>query len=357
MPTGIWYTTRESVKAALDEMETARTNDVIDEAIEGGARNVDGFCLQPVDGMAPLLATKMFDFPERWSRSSGFRVRFNGPRLISAGAVTSEGGATTIPVGQYILEPPNTPPYTSIATKLSSASSFDSGDTYQNAVAITGLWGWDNVVRSVGSLSSTLAASDSATASLAWTTARFGVGTVLQVDDERMVITDRNFVDSAQNLGADLDADMTDTQVNVGSGSAFAVEEIISIGGERMRIVDITGNTATVARAWDGSQLAAHTNGADIYALTGVELDRAVLGTTLAAHSSAAVVYAWRPHGLLAELNRAYAINTLLQGRSGYARVAGTGENAREFTGRGIAAIEADLRAALDLPQVRHRSV
>ena len=355
MPAGIWYTTREAVKTALDEMETARSNDAIDEAIESGARDVDGFCLQPVDGMAPLLATKRFDFPSRAQRSSN-RVRFNGPQLISATLVTSAGGTVTISPSDYILEPPNEPPYTSIATDLSVSATFDSGATYQNAIAITGLWGWDNVTRSVGSLSSTLAASTSATASLAWTTARFGVGTVLVIDSERMVITSRSFVDSTQNLGADLAADMTATAVSVSDGTGFAVEEIINVGTERMRVVDIIGNTLTVLRAWDGSQLAAHTTGADVYALTGVELERAVLGTTLAAHSSAAPVSAWRPHGLLAELNRAYAINTLLQGRAGYARVAGTGEFAREFTGRGIAAIEEDVRTVF-VPQVRHRGI
>lgn len=356
MPTGIWYTTREAVKTALDELETARSNDAIDEAVEAGARDVDGFCLQPVDGMAPLLATKTFDYPARNRRGSANVIRFDGAQLISATLITSAGGTVTLTSGDYILEPRNQPPYTSLAINLGSSATFDSGDTYQRAIGITGLWGWSNDVRSVGSLSSSLAASTSATASLAWTTARFGAGTVLQIDSERMVITDRNFVDSAQNLGGNLAADMTDTQVSVGLGSAFAVEEIISIDGERMRIVDITGNTATVFRAWDGSQLAAHTAGADIYALTGVTLDRAVLGTTLAAHSSSVAVYAWRPHALLAELNRAYAINTLLQGRAGYARVAGTGENAREFTGRGIAQIEDDVRAVF-VPQVRHRAI
>jgi hypothetical protein len=124
-----------------------------------------------------------------------------------------------------------------------------------------------------------------------------------------------------------------------------------------MYVVDVIGNNLIVRRAWDGSTLAAHTAPtADVYALTGVELDRAQLGTTLAAHASDAVVSRWVAPSLLASLNRAYALNTLLQERSGYARVAGVGENAREFTGRGIKALEDDVRAVYGL-KARTRAI
>lgn len=360
MPAGIWYCTRESVKGALDEIETARTNDQVDAALEGGARNVDQLLMAVVDGLAPRIATKYFDYPSRLASSPSWRLWLNGARLISVSSVTTRNGAATLALSQINLEPQQYgPPYTRIETNLGGSADFDSGATWQRAVAVTGLWGVSDDSEQVGTLGSTLGATAGSTATLAWNTARFGVGDVLRIDDERMTVTERNFVDSTQNLGVGgLDADNADVSVPISDGTGFAVEEIISIDGERMRVVDITGNTLSVRRAWDGSQLAAHLAGADVYALTGVTLGRAVLGTTIAAHTSTTAVYRWRSPGLLAALNRAYAINALLQERSGYARVAGTGENAREFTGRGIAALEADVVQAYG-PNFgsRHRSV
>jgi membrane protein implicated in regulation of membrane protease activity len=344
------------VKAALDEQETARSNAQIDDAIESGARDVEGLCNRPEYAFLPVLATRYFDYPSRSTRSPSWRLWLSPFTLIEATTVTTAGGTVTLTAGQYNPEPVNNPPYTSIEINRGSTGSFDSGSTEQRSTAVAGLWGWSDNTRDVGSLTATLGASAAATASLAWTTARFGVGDILLIDDERMVIRERSFVDSTQNLAADLDADSSDVNVSVADGTAFAVEEIISIDGERMRVVDITGNTLTVKRAWDGSQLAAHTSTADIYALTGVELDRAQLGTALAAHSSGATVSRWIAPPLLASLNRAYALNTLLQERAGYARVAGSGENAREFTGRGIAALEKDVKAIFGI-KARLRSI
>jgi hypothetical protein len=353
----IAYCTRESVKAALDEQETARSNAQIDDAIENGARDVEGLCNRPEYAFLPVLATRYFDYPSRSSRSPSWRSWLSPFTLISATTVTTGGGSTTLTAGQYYLEPINDPPYRSIEINRGDSGSFDSGDSEQRATAITGLWGWSDRTTSIGSLTSSLAASTTATASMAWTTARFGVGDVLLIDSERMIITERSFVDTTQNLQTSVDADSSDVTIAVTDGTAFAVEEIILIDSERMRIVDIVGNNLTVKRAWDGSQLAAHTaTTADVYALTGVELDRAQLGTTLAAHGSAAVVSRWVPPALLATLNRAYALNTLLQERSGYARVAGVGESAREFTGRGIKAIEDDVRAVFGL-KARTRAI
>lgn len=354
---GIQYCTRESVKTALDEAETARSNAQIDDAILSGARDVEGLCNREENAFAPTLATHYFDYPSRTSRAPSWRLRFDGLTLISASAVTTDNGVTSLTAGQYYLEPVNQPPYTSLEINLGGSGSFSSGLTTQRATGVTGIWGWTNVNTAIGTLTATLAASPTATAALSWTTARFGVGDILLIGTERMVITERTFVDSTQNLQTSVTASDADVTIAVTDGTAFAVDEIILIGAERMRVIDIAGNNLIVKRAQDGSQLDDHTATTDdIYALTGVELDRAQLGTTLAAHAAADVVYRWKPPPLLASLNRAYALNTLLQERSGYARVAGTGENAREFTGRGIAALEADVRRVFGL-KARHRAI
>ncbi len=342
----VWYCTRESVKTALDEAETARSNAQVDDAIEQGARSVEGLCHRP-DGLAPLSATRYFDYPSRTSRAPSWRLWLGPHKATSVSQLTVGGGVTTVAASDYFLEPVNDgPPYDRIEIDLGGPASLNSGTTHQRAVAVTGIWGWTEERRSVGVLTGILAASPTATAALSWTTARIGVGDVLWINDERMFITERTFVDSTQNLQTSLTASEADVTVAVTSGAAFAVDEILLIDAERMRVIDIAGNNLIVKRAQDGSQLAAHTAPtADIYALTGVELDRAKLGTTLASHAVDAVVYRWIPPGLIATLNRAYAINVLVQERVAWARAmqAAAGEAAVEFGGRGIAKLEADV--------------
>lgn len=358
----VWYTTRNAVKTALDEMETARSNAQIDAAIAQGARDVEGLCDRgtgPFAPFAPIYGTAYADFPRRGERGRVWRIRLQNT-LISLDAATTNNGATVIDVDNDVFpEPVNSgPPFRSLEINLDSSASWSSADTFQRAIAMTGLWGWTNDRETIGALSGSLAGSVSATASMAWNTARFGVGDLLFIDSEAMIITEQTYVDSGQNLGAGLLAESSDVQLTVSDGTGFATDELISVEGERMRVEAITGNVLSVRRAEDGSQLAAHANGADIYALTGVQLARAQAGTTIAAHSAAAEVERWIVPPLLGALNRAYAINNLLQDRAGWARVAGTGEQAREFTGRGIAQLEADVRRVFGPGEgARHRAI
>ena len=109
--------------------------------------------------------------------------------------------------------------------------------------------------------------------------------------------------------------------LTVANGASFAVDEVILLDSERMRIDDIAGNTLTVERAYDGTVLGAHTT-ATIYAPRALTVTRGVLGTTAATHSSGATVYRWDPPGLVKQLVKAEAIWALLQERSGWFRLA-----------------------------------
>jgi hypothetical protein len=108
-----------------------------------------------------------------------------------------------------------------------------------------------------------------------------------------------------------------------------------------MRVDEIAGNALVVTRAWDGSTIAAHAVGASIYAPRTLTVVRGALGTTAATHSNGASVARCDPPGSVRQLCIAEALTDLLQGRSGYARTAGSGDNERETSGKGLA----DLRA------------
>jgi hypothetical protein len=346
-----WYCTRDAVKGALDSAETARNNYQVDRAISSGARTVEGLLHRR---FYPWTGTRYFPWPNPGSRSP-FRLWLDADELISL--TTLVAGGITIPATDYFLEPANSgPPFTSIEIDLGSSAAFSSGATWQRAIAATGVFGHSADEEQVGALTADLAANLSATATVSWTTARIGVGDILRIDAERVIVTERTMVDTAQNLGNTLTASAGDVTVQVSNGTAFTAEEVLLVGAERMLVVEVAGNNLTVKRAWDGSVLAAHSSGVDVFALTGVELDRAQLGTTLAAHSNGAAIYRHLVPDLVRDLNVAEAINQLQQETSGYARVIGEGENAREGTGRSLFDLRRDAKAAYGR-QARARAV
>jgi hypothetical protein len=334
----VWYATREQVKAALDTAETARNDAQVDRAIGSATDTIFQLTHRR---FWPQTATRFFPWPNR-QYARAWRLWLDGDELVSVTILVA--GGTTIPPTDYFLEPVNTgPPFTSIEIDLSSSSAFSSGATWQRAIAITGEFGHSADDESVGSLGGTLAAADDSTAAITWTTARVGVGDILHIDDERMIVAERTMVDSTQNTGGALTSSSADDTVSVTDGTAFDTDEILLVDSERMLIVDIADNTLTVKRAWDGTILATHNSGADIYTLTGVELSRGQLGTTATSHTSSTTIYRHVVPNLIRDLAIAEAINQLQLETSGYARVIGEGDNAREGTGRSLFDLRRDV--------------
>ncbi len=336
----VWYATREAVKDALDTAETARNNGQVDRAIDSASRSVEGLLHRR---FRPQLATRSFDWPDR-RRPRSWRLWLDGDEVIEVDTLTA--GGVVIPTGDFLLEPANSgPPFSAIEIDLSTSSAFQAGDTHQRAITVQGLFGYRNDETQVGELTGDLADSATATASVGWTDPKVGVGDVLRIDDERMIVVGRTMVDSAQDLGGDLTAAASDVTVAVADGSAFTAEQVILVDAERMLVVDVAGNNLVVKRAWDGSVLATHSTGANVFGLTGVQLDRGRLGTTRAAHTTGAAIWRHEVPGLVRELCVAEALNTIQQEQSGYARTFGSGENVRLVGGRGLADIRAEAKA------------
>lgn len=337
---GIWYTTLEAVKGALDIAETARNDAQVRRAIESGARSIDG--TRPGRGRLkrrfyPELATRTF---RTISSRQPWQLPLGRYELIEPISIVS--GGVTISPGEYVLQPQNDgPPYDQIDLVTSIRSAWP-GDT-----DIEGLWGYRADEEPIGALAAQLGDTSSATASVAWSTAKFGTGDILRIDDERLIIRERTWVDTGQDLGGDgLAVSMADTILDVADGTAFAPEEILLVDAERMRVVDVVGNQVTVIRQWDGTVLAAHGSGADVYALTGVELDRGQLGTTATTHAADAVIYRHIVPGLVGELNLAEAVNTLQQELGAFQRTYGAGETSVNPGLAGLANIRRDAEDA-----------
>jgi hypothetical protein len=209
---------RESIKEALDVAETARQNAEIDRAILVASDAVTERHHRPTNGYRPVLATRYFDWPPYDSPSGYWRLWLNQHHLISVTNLTS--GSTTLTEGtDFVLWPYDGPPYHSINILLDSAASFDAGDTFQRSLQVTGLWGHSNVERPAGAtaeaLDSTETAVDVTDGSV------IGVGDVLRVDAERVVVTERTWLDSGTTLDGDLTSSVGERTVTVADGTAL----------------------------------------------------------------------------------------------------------------------------------------
>lgn len=320
---GVWYATREDVKAALDVKETARVNRQVDRAIEAASRDAEKLCHRV---FYPQTATRYFDWPDG---ARPWRLWLDDNELISVTTLSS--GGTTIAAADYFLEPNRSgPPYNRIEIDLSSSAAFGGGDTHQRDITITGLFGYRNDETLVGTLAEALDASETAVDVDGDTSAEVGVGSILRIDSERMIVTARAQLDTGQNLASNVDIQNKTTTIPVADASGFAIDEVILIDSERMLIVDIAGNNLVVKRAWDGTVIAAHTSGADIYAPRTLTVTRGALGTTAATHSSGTSVNRWDPPGVIRTLVIGQALATLANEQAGYARTRRTGESSAE---------------------------
>lgn len=325
---GYWISTREMVKSALDSKETARNNAQIDRAIEAGSRSVEGLLHRR---LAPTLATRYFDWPNQ-QHAQFYRLYLDENDLISVTSITS--GGTTISSSDYFLEPVNTgPPYARLELDLSSTAAFGGGDTHQRNIAITGLWGYSDDSEPAGATAEAL--DDSETGVDVTNSALIGVGSILKVDSERLIVTEKSMLTTGQTLQTQVLASVAENVLAVTTGSAYFVGETILLDSERMLIVDISGNNLVVKRAWDGTILATHT-GSTIYAPRTLTVVRGALGTTAASHLTAATLTKWAPPALVRDLVVAEAINSIQQETSGYARTVGSGDNEREIGGSGL---------------------
>lgn len=339
----VFYCTREEVQDAFDVREAAHRSAQIDSAIASASDDIDGWLNRHKHGLAPRTATRYFPWPQRFTQA--YRLWLDENEIISVTSLTS--GGTTISSGDYFLEPVNSgPPYTNIEIDLSSSASFQPGDTPQRAIVVTGLWGIHDDQVPAGALAEALDASETAVDVTDGTLV--GVGSVLLVDSERMLVTGRSSLTTGQALVSDMNALKNDQTVDVADGTQLHVGETILIDSERMKITDITGNNATVIRAYDGSTLAAHTLGATVYAYRTLTVERGALGSTAATHLTAATVTAWDVPDLVRDLCRAEAITRLEQEWSAYGARVYSDEAERDSSGTEVVAGRGltDLRKA-----------
>lgn len=334
------YATREDTKAALDIAEVSRTNPQIDREIEAASDAIDKLCRRT---LYPRYAARTFDYPDQ-DRPTSWRYWLAQHDLISLTALTS--GGTAITSGQYLLRPDSGPPFTEIELSLATDAAFGGGDTWQRDITVTGLWGYTDDQAPAGALAEALDATETAV-DVTDSTA-VGVGDLLTVGTERMLVTGRRMLTTGQTAGGSgLTASMANQSLTVQTGAAFAEGEVLLLDAEKVRVDEIAGNVLTVKRGVDGSTLAAHTAGTVIYAARTLTVVRGAVGSTAASHDTATAATRWVPPPLVRTLAIATALTTLLQQRAGYVGGKGSGgdgKQARTDYGADLPALREQVR-------------
>lgn len=317
---------------AFDTKEASHRSAQVDAAIDGASDDIDGWLNRHKHGLAPVDATRYFSWPSR-NYSQSWRLWLDENELVSLTSLSAGGQ----PITDFFLEPVNSgPPFTYIEIDLNSTQSFTNAGTSQRAIQIIGTWGINNDQKAAGELLAAVNAS-----ATTWTvsdSSLVGVGSLLTVDSERVLVTDRSPADTGENLTVALSALNSNQAIPVADGTDYHVDEILLVDQERMRILTIAGNTLTVARAWDGSTLAAHDIGDDIYAFRALTVERGAQGTAAASHAQAAPVTEWVVPRLVKDLAKAAAITRLEQEWSAYGARVYSDEAERDSSGTEVVA-------------------
>ncbi|GHH57735.1 hypothetical protein [Lentzea cavernae] len=324
-----WHCTREDVMARGDIKLTARMATQVDDAIEAATRDVEKR-LHRI--LYPRLETHRFDWPGEQSGRT-WRLWLDQHEVISVTTLTS--GGLVIPSTDFFLYPDSGPPYNRIEIDLASNAAFGGGSTHQRDVEVLGLHGYNDDSKSASALAAAVSTTTATTVDVT-NAAAVGVGDLIKLGSERMIVTGRAMVDTTINAAGSLTANLGNQTLPVSDGSAFNVGEILLLDAERVRVDDIAGNTLFVTRQWDGTVLAAHNTGIDIYAARRLTVERGAVGTTAATHLSGASITRWPAPGPVKRLTIAEAQTTLAQESTAWARVIGQGEAAREAWARSL---------------------
>lgn len=343
--TGAWYCTLEAVADALESLNTRRSVRRIGAALEDSSRWIDRLTNRSRGTFLPILETRYFPWPKGdYSRSYVLRL---GENTLTATPTAVTSGGIAIDVLDVFAEPTTAgPPYDSLELDISASTTFTTSSTHQRQIAVTGVWGYRADTRPAGALAEALDSSE--TAVDVTDSSLVGVGSVLAVDSERMIVTAKGWLTTGQTvITTALTASKGNETVLVTDGTAIKVDERILIESERMRVLDIAGNTLTVQRAVDGSTLATHATSTAIYAPRTLTVVRAALGTTNASHSSATALTEHVIEGPVQQLALAETLEDVLQAAAGYARDMrpASGGSAQEL-GAGIDGIRNRVRCA-----------
>ena len=305
------YISRDSFMAAADIHTPANLSATIDRILASASRSIDQTYHRH---FYPLTEAVTYSF------TGGGQGFWTERDLRSITSATVDSTAQT--VADIELYPTQYgPPYSWVG--LMGA-----------AVVVTGVWGYSADTTPAGALAEAL---DTTETDVDITDSSLvGVGDMILAGTEQMVVTDAVLLDTTADLNDTLTADVNDETVTLDDATQVNAGEVVTMDSERMKIISISGNDTTMKRAWDGSTLAAHSSGINVFAPRTLTVERNAVGTVAATHNNAAVLIKNVPPAPITSLCVAEALVLFQQEQSAYGRTVGSGDSQREARGAGL---------------------
>lgn len=340
----IWYSSLTEVKRAADipasPLYDLKVSDVMSEATEA----VESLCSRV---FYPTLATRYFPWPQDPTQSPSL-LRLGDSEAISLVSLVNGDGSTVDTSRLKLIKEGKVddgPPYNAL---IINGSFVTNGTFPERSIAATCNFGFRNDERSVAFTTTNLSGS---TVDIS-NAANIGVGSLIRIGDERLVVTYRGWKDSGNVTPVTLDDEESADRFTLSVGSTLNVGEELFIGNERMLITEIIGNDVIVDRGAYGSALSVHTAVTTVYVNRRLTVERAVLGSTATDTLSGAGVQLFLFPPLVHQLHRAEALNIIQQDAASYGSRSGSNQGEMPLSIKGLQ----DLREKVRSKYARFRS-
>lgn len=351
------YCNRTDVKRALDiEGITASSNARIDRALATVADTVEG---QLHRVFYPRDTTYRFDWPN-YAYAYPWRLWLDQWDLVVMTELQSPAGSD-IPLWQIFPRPVNRKPgwpFTYVELDRSTVAAWGAGPTPQLSIWISGTWGFTADMDPAGTLTAAVTTTTATSISVS-DSSLMGVGDLLILNagtaaapfpafpatagglgaltGERVLVTEQSATATGltqSGSGCTAISDSDNALSTTGSGT-INPGEVLLLDQERMLVQEVVDGVAIVKRAWDGTDLQAH-SAATVNAYRLLTILRGQLGTAAATYSLGASVSRHRVPPLVRDLSIAETLNQILQETSGYARTVGAADMAVPAPGAGL---------------------
>jgi hypothetical protein len=318
------YCTREEARRAADVQLASYSDARIDRALQSSADDVDRLLAR---NFMLNDTTVAFDWPN-YQYAYPWRLWLDAAELadVTVNVPVVNSGGVIIPNTAIFWGNPSypglvqNPPFTYFELDRSQNYSFGNGPTPQREIKITGSFGYWRVFEPAGQIVSSMGSSDSTVTVTDGHTP--GVGDMMVVDSERMLVTDSAFSTLSAGFSSGIVNAFPSDNVGV-TTATLAKDEVIQVDNEFMLVVSVgpQANTYILKRAWGGSMIQTHLASANIYARRLLSVTRGIKGTMATTHSGNAPVTILSIPGTVKQLAVAYTIVNITQEVSTYSAV------------------------------------
>lgn len=260
------------------------------------------------------------------------QIGFNGkgktklylPPFLSVSAITNDG--TSLSATDYIEQPTArhwaNGPFSWLEVDPDAAN-LSAWVEEEEGVLITANWGLFDLTRLLSATVQGGGQTDSASTLVVSNGASLSPGMVVKIGSEWESVDSTNTSPTnATTLGAAI-TDTNTQSITLTDGTLVNIGEIMRVDLEKMKIRDISSNTALVIRGWEGTPRATHSNAATVAAYRTFNVTRAVNGSTAAAHAAATAIYQQCAPDDVNGLCRKIAGRMLKDAQGGYSGVIG----------------------------------